>query len=76
MDDSRTVSFGLKGSADILGILAPAGRFLAIEVKTGTGKQTPQQVRFEHMIRVMGGVYILARSVSCVAKALESYMVV
>jgi hypothetical protein len=55
-------SLGLVGSADILGIIAPQGRFLAIECKTRTGKQSDQQRNFQKMIEAMGGIYILARS--------------
>jgi hypothetical protein len=58
----RPVKFGLVGSADILGIIAPQGRFLAIECKTRTGKQSDQQRNFQKMIEAMGGIYILARS--------------
>jgi len=66
-DDERVIKFGLKGSADIIGIIGdeknPLGRFLAIEVKTGTGKQRPEQKAFQKMILSRGGLYILARSV-------------
>ena len=65
----RLVRFGLPGSADILGILK-GGRFLAIEVKSPTGRQSEQQHNFERMVRNMGGLYILARSVSDVLEVL------
>ena len=65
----RTVSFGVKGQADLSGIL-PDGRRLEIEVKTPTGKQTHAQKCFQQMIEKYNGVYILARSVSDVAEAL------
>jgi len=58
----RLIRFGLTGSADILG-LVKGGRFLAIEVKTTTGKQSEAQKCFEKMIRDFGGIYILARNV-------------
>jgi len=60
---NRFVSFGLKGSADILGIIK-GGTFLAIEVKTGKAKQTTEQKNFELMILSFGGIYILANSVN------------
>lgn len=57
------IRFGLPGSADILGILKPTGRFLAIECKTEIGKQSDLQKAFQRMIESHGGLYILARSV-------------
>ena len=42
--------FSMKGVADILGIL-PNGQFLAIEVKTASGKQSPFQKNFRLMCR-------------------------
>lgn len=63
-DGQRVISFGLKGSADIMGIIAPAGRFLAIEVKTGSAKQNKNQLAFARMIEKMGGIYVVARSLS------------
>lgn len=56
------IRFGLKGSADILGIIGPSGRFLAIECKVGKDKQREEQKNFEAMITKLGGLYILARS--------------
>lgn len=54
------IQFGLVGSADILGILCN-GKMLAIEVKTGAGRQTSEQKNFQKMILSFKGVYILAR---------------
>lgn len=64
------VRFGLKGSADIIGIgsgscarLAPRiGVFLAIEAKTGRATQTKQQRAFQAMVEKFGGFYLVARS--------------
>jgi hypothetical protein len=55
------VSFGYPGSADILGIL-PGGRFLAVECKSATGKQSEKQKKFQEKIEANGGVYLLVRS--------------
>lgn len=68
--DGRFITFGLKGSADMLGILK-GGKFLAIEVKTATGRQSEQQKSFQKMIEAFGGVYILARSVDDVNRRLN-----
>ena len=57
------IRFGLKGSADILAVLPPRGRFAGIEVKTGTGRQRTQQGKFEKAVQMRGGLYLVARSV-------------
>lgn len=54
--------FGIKGQADITGILGPTGKRLEIEVKSSTGKQTADQQAWEKQIASLGGMYILARS--------------
>ena len=59
----RFVRFGPKGMSDLIGIVQPSGRFLAIEVKTPTGKQTDHQAAFQRTITEMGGIYVLARSI-------------
>ena len=71
LDGGRIITFGLKGSADILGILT-GGRFLGIEVKTSKGRQSKEQVSFQRMIEGFGGLYILARSTQDVALALAA----
>jgi hypothetical protein len=53
-------SFGLNGSADILGICIN-GKFLAIEIKTGNAKQSKDQKAFQKMVQRFNGIYILAR---------------
>lgn len=68
---ARPVSFGLPGSADILGLRAvritPAhvgttlAQFVAVETKTETGRQSEQQRKFERMVSSLGGLYIVAR---------------
>lgn len=54
--------FSLKGVADILGLL-PNGKFIAIEVKTATGRQSMEQKMFEQAVIKNNGIYILARDV-------------
>jgi RecB family endonuclease NucS len=61
--------FGLKGSADILG-LTKEGIFFAIEVKDYKGKQSEEQIRFADIIQRNNGIYILARSLNDVIKIL------
>lgn len=70
LDSERVVSFGLKGSSDLIGILK-TGKFLAVEIKTGKAVQTEQQKNFQAMIERFGGLYILARSVQDALDQLE-----
>lgn len=61
--DARMIQAGLtKGGADIIGI-APDGRFLAVEVKTETGRIRPEQEVFLQVARKAGGIAGIARSV-------------
>lgn len=53
---------GLPGQADLIGMRARDGRFLGVEVKSPTGRQSDRQKRFESMVHRMGGVYVVARS--------------
>lgn len=65
-DDDRIIRTGVKGGADISGILrirSGYGIRLEIEVKTGSGRQTPDQKNFQRMIESLGGFYVVARSV-------------
>lgn len=62
--NAQLMTFGLcVGSADIIGIHKPTGRFLAIEVKTKTGKPTKEQLNFLEQVRNAGGIAGIARSV-------------
>lgn len=58
----RITRFGVKGEADLQGIVAPHGRMFGIEVKTGTGRTTPNQKLWRDMILKFGGAYCEARS--------------
>jgi hypothetical protein len=57
----KFMSFGLKGSADILGCL-PDGRFLAVEVKAARGVLSPEQRDFLADIKALGGMAVVAKS--------------
>jgi hypothetical protein len=70
----RLVTFGLaRGSADLIGwrttVVTPdmVGRrvavFLSIEVKTPTGRLTPQQRNWQNAVLAAGGITGVARSV-------------
>ena len=65
------VRFGVKGASDVFAILAPSGRFVAIECKRPKGGvESPDQKRFGESVRAVGGIYVLARSVADVEAAL------
>lgn len=57
------VRFGVggPGGADLIGIFR--GRFIAIEVKSPTGRQSPEQRMFEQLVLARGGIYVVLRSV-------------
>lgn len=67
---------GRVGQADITGLVKmiiggkPYGIRVEIEVKTDTGKQSPEQEAFQREVEELGGVYILARSVDDVLAGL------
>lgn len=68
IDDPRPLHAGLSvGSSDIIGMM-PDGRFLAVEVKTSTGRVTAEQQRFIEAVIRKGGAAGVAR---CVEDALR-----
>lgn len=62
-DYMRKIKFGVEGEADLQGIIAPTGRMLGIECKTGTGRLSAAQKRWRDMLIKFGGLYIEARSI-------------
>jgi len=60
------------GCADIIGIVPGigAGRFLAVECKTGRGELSPGQEAFKKVVQGSGGVFIEARSIDDLYPAL------
>lgn len=60
LKNARPVSFGLVGSADIIGAIQ--GRPTAIETKAQRGGQSTEQLAFERQWTRAGGLYVLARS--------------
>jgi len=56
--------YDMKGAPDIIAVLPDnTGRLWGIEVKTKTGRQSPNQVLFQKRLENAGGVYTLARSI-------------
>ena len=61
----RHMRYGLaRGSADLVGILAPHRRLVALEVKTPTGRVAPEQEQWLELVRRMGGFACVVRSVA------------
>lgn len=58
-----TIRFGVggPGGADLIGLFR--GRFVAIEIKTPTGRQSPEQRQFQQLVERKGGTYVVLRSV-------------
>lgn len=49
-------TYGLhNGASDLVGLLAPSGRFFAIELKSPSGKVGEEQARFLELIEKFGG---------------------
>jgi len=63
MRDGSPVRFGVggPGAADLVGLYR--GRFVALEIKTPTGRQTPEQKTFQQLVERKGGIYVVMRSV-------------
>lgn len=65
--DGSFVRYGVggNGGADLIGMLrvGPLGVFLAVEVKTETGRLSPEQRMYGELVANSGGVFIVARSV-------------
>ena len=71
----RAGSFGAEtvpaGWPDITGLL-PDGRFIGVECKSPTGRQSSVQKQMEEAIRKCNGIYVLARSIDDVQRVIEA----
>lgn len=71
-DGERVVRYGLAvGSADLVGVLAPTGRILALEVKGPSGRVAPAQAAWLGVVRRFGGFAAVVRSVDEAVAAVE-----
>jgi len=60
--NAHMMVFGLAvGSSDIIGI-SQNGKFLAVEVKTATGRASKEQLAFIEAVRAAGGIAGIARN--------------
>ena len=67
---NRFIRFGFKGCPDVLGMLRD-GRMLGVEVKSKTGRLSPEQAIFLEQINSNGGVGFLARNCMDVIRELK-----
>jgi hypothetical protein len=71
-DPERKVKYGIgDGGADYLGLYAPHGLFVAVEMKTTTGTQQPNQIAFQALVERLGGVYAICRDEGDARQLLE-----
>lgn len=61
----------MKGVADIIGIEKKTGRFLAVEVKAGKDRPSPEQTRFIADIEKAGGLACFAGCAGDVVEYIE-----
>lgn len=60
--DIRRVEYGLtKGSADLIG-LTDSGRFIGLEIKSASGRISPEQKMWLELVRSKGGIAEVVRS--------------
>ncbi len=69
---ARPITMNVEGCSDLLGLVGPHGRLLAIETKGAGDKMRESQENFRAMVERLGGLYIVARSVEDVDRALEA----
>ena len=64
-----------RGVADLL-LIVPSGTYyyLAIEMKTSTGTQSDSQKEFQKSVDIVGGKYVVCRSLEQFIHAVQSYM--
>src|SRR5690348_7072137 len=62
-DRERKVKYGLGlGGPDLIGVLKPSGRLAGFEVKTPTGRLSPEQKCWHDAVRAAGGFVAVVRS--------------
>lgn len=62
---------GLVGSSDILGLIPPTGRLIAVEVKIRPNKPTADQEAFLAMVNGSGGLGVVVYDLRDLEKVLE-----
>lgn len=70
MFGERVIDAG-RDKPDIIGTVAPNGRCVGIEVKTGKGKQTDGQIKWQIAFEKRGGFYAVVRSIEDAVNAID-----
>lgn len=65
-----------RGAADIAGIVAPGGWFLAIETKGSHTRTTREQIAYAEMIGAAGGIYLRLNAKDGLEEAIAAVRVV
>lgn len=68
----RVIKFGVRGQADIAGIVD--GRAVEIEIKSDTGRQSEAQQNWERAVRRAGGIYLVGRDPLAVIETLRGHL--
>ena len=64
----------MKGFPDVAGVMpCGTGRLFVVEVKTKTGRLSPEQLKWRELLEAKGVFYVLARSLDDVIAALRAY---
>ena len=66
------VKFGVPGTGDATGLIAPQGRFLMVETKKTGGKQRQAQKIMQRVVTQFGGLYVLAFSLEDMDRAMAA----
>lgn len=61
---------GIQGISDIIGLLPPAGRLIAVECKVGRNKPSEHQEAFLSQIKAAGGLAVVCYELDDLIKAL------
>lgn len=70
-DGARVVRTAPTGIPDLCGILAPTGRWFALEIKTSTGRTSAVQEQWHRLARSRGAFVAVVRSVDDAHAALD-----
>lgn len=70
----RRVNLGPDGISDIVVVVPPTGRFLALEVKSANGRQESDQKAFQAKLEASGGIYRLVRTLDQAMTAVAEAM--
>lgn len=68
----RRIQFGMPGAPDLR--VTARGRSIAVEVKSATGRQSPEQRRWQAAFEAAGGIYVLARDVATVRDIVQQVL--